>query len=74
VRAMANRGDRIIAHRSTDVETDKAETRLLFVLSDGTRTRSEIAATMSEVLEREIPVEMVDGAVGHYARKRMFSA
>lgn len=74
VRAMADRGERIIAHRSADVEADKLETRLLFALSDGTRTRTEIAVAMSELLGRDVPLAMVEGAVAHYARRRMFSA
>lgn len=74
VRVMLELGDRAASLRCSGIEADQPETRYCLVLCDGTRTREEIAATMTAAFGKEITVEMVDAAIASFARRRVFEA
>lgn len=74
VRAMAEHSSEAISLRHRLVAFDSDPTRMLITLCDGTRTRAEIAAAMSERLSADIPVSHVNGAVAHFAKSGVFEA
>ena len=73
-RTMLSLGDRAVSLRGNEVQAYQPETQYLIALSDGSRTRAEIAAAMSEALEKDIPLEMVDASIKNLARMRAFEA
>jgi SAM-dependent methyltransferase len=73
-RTMLTLGDRAVNLRGNEVQAPEPETQYMVALCDGTRTRAEIAALMTIGLEKEIRVEMVDGAINNLARMRAFEA
>jgi SAM-dependent methyltransferase len=74
VRFMLSSSDRCATVRATGLMVKDALARQCLLLCDGTRTRSEIARTMSEMLGEEITLDRVADGIETYARQYAFDA
>jgi SAM-dependent methyltransferase len=74
VRAMFARGTFAATLRSAAAVAGDNESRYFLVLCDGSRTRAEIAAAMTERFGKETSLDEVDAAVEHFARRAAFEA
>jgi hypothetical protein len=73
-RTMLAFGDRAVHLRSGELQAAEPETRHLVMLSDGTRTREELAVALADTLKKEITVEDVVGIISNLAPMRAFEA
>ena len=73
-RVLLSRGELALSLRGTSVDIPDRESELCLALCDGTRTRAEIAAAMTEELGTPIPPLWVDAIVRHLARDGAFEA
>lgn len=74
VRAMFARGTAAATLRGAAAVAHDNETRYCLALCDGTRTRAEIAAAMTERFGSATSVAQVDAAIDHFAQRAVFEA
>jgi SAM-dependent methyltransferase len=72
IRAMMQMGDTAITLRHQKFVAKEDPTRLMLALCDGTRTRADIAGSMSEAYGATVPVGQVEQAIVKFAPHALF--
>jgi hypothetical protein len=74
VRTMLAQSTEAISLRHTNFSGKQEPTRLMLTLCDGTRTRAEIAAAMSQRYGTTIAPDVVNAAIRTLSASRLFES